>query len=712
MKKRTRLPEPVRNAPMRARARILSLLGEQLIGNDRLAIFELVKNAYDADASHVLVELDGLDDGSPSIVVQDDGEGMSLETITGVWLEPGSDHRQVQRESLERSPKFRRLPLGEKGVGRFAVHKLGNRITLITRRRGEPEYRIDIDWDRLLKRKYLAQARIPVFKHQKPKFFEGAKHGTRIEIGSLKRDKWTRGDVRNVLRLLTSINSPFEDKAAFRTELKVAGHEDWLAGLPSAAELIEGAPWRFEFSFDGHHFSWSYRFRAPAGIKVSGRELSSASDSLLLPTKPGTRNRVVADAEMLKGIGPISGKLVAYDKDPKIRRLIPQISLLTDFLDASSGVRVYRDGIRVFNYGEPEDDWLGLDLRRVNRPTERLSRNIVIGAIDLDLSKSPALREKTNREGFDENDGYRRFHELVLAVISKFETERDLDKDRLKKAVEGAHDAIIIPVEKPLADLRRAIAEAGLEKELLPYVDKVESDYTQVRELMLRSGMAGVNLALVFHEAERGVRSLYEAIRRKQDFASIEIQASSLMRMFEDIAGLLKQKGSGRIAVRETVQTAARLASKRFERHQIKATFSLGDDSEALVLKGSEDLLLGTLSNLIDNSIYWLRVRWPEVADGEAPTRRLHIAITDELGGRSLVVADNGTGFQDDPDVLIRPFFTRRPDGMGLGLYYASVATQLNGGRLEFPDKTDLGLPTELDGALIALVFPDGRVVK
>lgn len=101
-----------RQASMRARARLLSLLGEQLIGNDQLAVFELVKNAYDADASRVSVSLTGLNRGDPALVVEDDGEGMSLETIVSVWLEPGNDHRQEQRRHNRRSPKFKRLPLG------------------------------------------------------------------------------------------------------------------------------------------------------------------------------------------------------------------------------------------------------------------------------------------------------------------------------------------------------------------------------------------------------------------------------------------------------------------------------------------------------------------------------------------------------------------------------------------------------------------------
>ena len=119
--------------PFRPRARMLQLLGDELIGSARLAVFELVKNAYDADANEVVVCLDLESAQGSAIIVTDDGEGMTLDVLRSVWLVPGDDHRQKQRLSDRKTPKHHRLPLGEKGLGRFAVHKLGNQITLVTR---------------------------------------------------------------------------------------------------------------------------------------------------------------------------------------------------------------------------------------------------------------------------------------------------------------------------------------------------------------------------------------------------------------------------------------------------------------------------------------------------------------------------------------------------------------------------------------------------
>lgn len=102
---------------------MLQLLGDELIGSARLAVFELVKNAYDADANEVVVTLDLDSDPEPTITVADDGEGMTLDLIRSVWLVPGDDHRRQQRLSDRRTPRHGRLPLGEKGLGRFADHE-------------------------------------------------------------------------------------------------------------------------------------------------------------------------------------------------------------------------------------------------------------------------------------------------------------------------------------------------------------------------------------------------------------------------------------------------------------------------------------------------------------------------------------------------------------------------------------------------------------
>lgn len=696
-------------APFRARARILALLGDQLIGSDQLAIFELVKNAYDADAETVTVTLSGLEPGEqPTIDVIDDGDGMDLETIQHIWLEPASDHREVQRLEKRRTERFKRLPLGEKGVGRFAVHKLGHRIELITRSRGEDvERRVVLDWDALTRVRYLDETAVEI-ETRPAEFFIAANnrkpHGTRILISALRKPNWRRGEVRQVYRSIMAISSPFDATNEFSAVLSVPGHEEWLTDILDVEALIDVAPWHFSFSFDGS-LDWNYEFRSPLGKRLAGRTLEKTGDILLLERQAGSPGPV-ADASALDGIGKISGHLVAYDRDPKVLALLPQNALVRDFLNLQGGVRVYRDGVRVYNYGEPTDDWLQLDLRRVNRPAQRLSRNIVIGSIDINLETSVGLREKTNREGFDENDAFKRFRSLVTAVIHRFEVERALDKDRLKKLLEDASDKEEILVETPLRQLRAAVTASVDAKRLLPIVDRVEREYEEMRDMLLRAGLAGLNLGVVIHEVEKGVRAIDDAVRAKVPADLLEKQSRGLMTLVESLGGLLREKSKDGVSLRGLVQNAAEINVRRYKRHQVKVTYSLPDDDDKLTVPGSSALLQNVLINLIDNAIYWLRVRWPDVNDTQETSRRIHISFSEDLsGGRSLVIADNGPGFEDVPEVLTKPFFTRRPDGMGLGLYYSSLAMTLANGTLAFPEPGDVDLPDWVDGAVVAMQF-------
>jgi signal transduction histidine kinase len=694
-------------APFRARARILALLGDQLIGSDQLAIFELVKNAYDADASSAVVRLVDIDSEAPQIIVVDDGDGMDLPTLRDIWLEPASDHRETQRLRNERTKVFGRLPLGEKGVGRFAVHKLGRAIKVTTRPRGSNvEHQVAINWDELTQVKYLDETRIAITTRSPTYFVEskGRKpHGTRIAISRLRKSEWKRREVRQLYRSITAISSPFATSEAFGTHLLVPDHPEWISELPDVQALLQMAPWRFDFSFNGS-FDWKYAFMSPVPKRLAGRNIAAKGDRLLMEPQPGSRDRPVADASVLDGIGPIKGSFVAYDRDRKILALIPQVSLVKDFLGQQGGIRVYRDGVRVYNYGEPNDDWLSLDIRRVNRPSQRLSRNIVVAAINISLETSSGLREKTNREGFDETDVYERFRRIVISVIHKFEVERSLDKDRLRRLLDDAGEDVEIPVEGPLRQLREAVRANASSGTLLPLIDRVEHEYQEMRDLLLRAGMTGLNLGIIIHEVERGVRSLYEAARTGSAASALERQSRDLMALIENVGGLLRDKSRGDVDLRQLVQDAAKVCNRRFKRHQVSVTYSLPEEGH--LVRGSSARLQNVLVNLIDNAIYWMRVRWPDHASDELDSRRLFISVSDDTpGGPTLIVGDNGPGFQDVPEVVVKPFFTRRPEGIGLGLYYASLAMSLSGGSLTFPDREDHDLPEWLDGAVVGMHF-------
>ena len=196
-------------AKFKPRARLLLQLGDQLIKNESIALLELAKNAYDADASIVsivMVNPDSLEKGC--IEIEDDGFGMTLDIVENVWLEPGSSYKQEQFAERRITPKFHRLPIGEKGIGRFGAHKLGDIIEMTTKSANANEVYVRIDWTQFAEHRYLEDVPIKIVERKYPAYFKNGNTGTRIVIHGFRKE-WERGMARSVLRAITSISSPF-----------------------------------------------------------------------------------------------------------------------------------------------------------------------------------------------------------------------------------------------------------------------------------------------------------------------------------------------------------------------------------------------------------------------------------------------------------------------------------------------------------------------
>ena len=708
------LSEILVKQPFRPTARLLQLLGDELIANPRLAVFEMVKNAYDADASEVSIVLDIAADPAASITVTDDGTGMTLDTLQHVWLVPGNSHRQQQRTESRRTPVHHRLPIGEKGIGRFAAHKLGNRIEVVTRFQNEDEYIVAIDWDDLIGNEYLDEALVSI-TGQKPEVFQHGATGTRIQVNDL-RHRWTRGEVRRLHRQVTSLCSPFQSPESFQVNLSVPGHEDWTGGLLDIEDIMNQAFWKFEFELRADAFDWKYSFRQLPGLKLQGSHEERKNDVLILPRGRAPRNEedLIINPETLKGIGPISGVFHVYDQDQPVLRRLNLSQEITDYLKESGGIRIYRDGIRVYNYGEPGDDWLELDLRRVNSPTRRISNNNILGAIHLDLKESTGLIEKTNREGFQENAEAHILKRIILGILATFEGQRLKDKDRIREVtsnpsvaqpVAGGMEKLISEVSKDLEKLR---VNTGPIK---AHLQRIRNYYNEMETTLLSAGMSGLNLAVVFHEVERGVQTLHQAVIQNADRSSLEEQTRNLSETLGSFSALLRKNNRRKHSARELVTAACRINKLRFDYHQVKLTCPfLESDEDGFYSEFTFNLTLGSLSNLIDNALYWLRIRWPEkVENKDDSQRRLYIGLSHSFdAGPAIVVADNGAGFNySTPDQLVRPFFTHKPDGMGLGLYYTSLSMELQHGQLVFPQPEEVEVPEGFDGAIVAMLFKE-----
>jgi HSP90 family molecular chaperone len=199
---------------IRPYARLLTMLGEQLIKNEQIALAELIKNSYDADADWVKVSFTGFGENfeitdQSKIIIEDNGDGMSIDTIEKSWMNPATPNK-LAKDGTERKTKSKKRTIqGEKGIGRFAILKLGRKIKITTRESNSNE-EIVIDYDlsayddnfltenRNEKELFIDDINIRVFS-QIPKeivnrevkvnhiiFKNNNSKGTRVEISSLK----------------------------------------------------------------------------------------------------------------------------------------------------------------------------------------------------------------------------------------------------------------------------------------------------------------------------------------------------------------------------------------------------------------------------------------------------------------------------------------------------------------------------------------------
>lgn len=698
----------------KAKSHILNLLGDELIGSDNLAIFELVKNAYDADAEVVNITLNDLDTPSQSIVIEDDGNGMSLDTLQGVWLEIGTDFKRGLKRKP--SPKYNRISLGEKGVGRLAVHKLGKQITLETQAEGNlHSYRIKLNWADIIAESQYIQDTFLQIETIESSLFPEKKHGTRLIISELKKESWSKKDLRDLARKINSIKSPFRSIDQFEVNIYANDyHQNWFEDIKDPKEILAESLYYFKFDIDEKaKIEWSYEFRPPRSFDIESNNLSSnkPEDKFLKINDLDElfeKDQILLKKDDMNGIGAFSGQFYVYNLLSPILNALGQTNAVKSFVKESSGVRIFRDGIRVYNYGEPGDDWLGLDLARVQKLGEKFSKNTVIGAIEIDmLSSYKGLVEKTNREGFDDNIVFKKFQAICIEVFDLFQRTAINDREKIKVYLDGIKPVKKIGLSETITELKEKLKEKNLEVELSPLIKRVEKDYNDMRDVMLNSGMSGINLGLVFHEIDREMRFINTDLDNNKNINSIKERVKNLIQLLENFSPILRQNKHIVINASELVEKAKKINEPRISYHHIIFSSPLSThENEDFSIKGPANLLLSSITNIIDNAIYWVGVKGGEA---EGTNFKAAIYVGSDLksfSGPAIIIADNGNGFNLEPEDLVQPFRTTRPGGMGLGLYFVNLVMEMLGGKLLFPDREDLDIPKPYTGALIALVFP------
>lgn len=714
------------------RARLLAQLGEQLIKNEHIAVVELIKNAYDADATICKIELDQfMDRENGSITIVDNGNGMNLDIVKNAWLEPGSDSKLDDNKKPKVSPVYNRLPIGEKGIGRFGVHKLGSKITLITKKEGFKEVVVEIDWNKIDEIKYLEDFPIDIYENEDPIYFteENLREsfgldsgedvrlcGTCIYIEGLKKE-WTKKIIQDLGQAISSLQSPFqESNQQFKIDFRLQQNPEWLDGLPHWNDIKEHALFKFSVKIRGSEITkFNYDFMPFDNIKhkINAKKLTLENSSFLSNHRnlyDDTEKQYVNLSDQRAQVGEVSFSGYIFDLDTPTLKLgsIENINNFKKYLKNHTGIKVFRDGLRIYDYGEPENDWLNLDKRRFNSPTKGLSNSLIVAAVNLQREKSADLIEKTNREGFVENTAYLNLKKALNHVISILENIRYVDKLNLKKALDtGETKTPSQLVDEAINYVEKEVSDENVKKEIVRYFNKVDSDLEQVKSTLLNAAGIGLSLAVVVHEAEKRIRLVSRIARAEGASPELLDNVKKLSKLIERYTSIIRASPTKFQSILPALKDLEMDIDLRKEEHNVEVILNYELANKDLKVTHSRSIMSKILPNLIDNSIYWLDHKYDVLGfDGE---KKIYIDLQEDENYGYIIIADNGLGFQDIyMDTITEPFVTYKPksNGMGLGLHIAQQAMFKQGGDILFPENSEFTIPSEFkDGALVVLRF-------
>lgn len=687
--------------------RILLHLGEDLIKNESIALFELIKNSYDACANNCIIDFYFEDLILTKISIEDDGFGMNKSIVENNWLVVGTDNKKLKLEPNVCG----RIPLGEKGIGRLGIHKLGNKITLISKSKNSNEVEVRIDWTSLYHAKKIDDFEIDVIENSTPTVFPKGT-GTKIIIENLKTT-WDRRQLREVYRNVNSLNSPFTGtNDTFR--VITSSNTKIFQGLPDFEDIKKDALYFGHCRMEGKVITkFDYKFKPWQALEKvdKGREVELDDlideDKILKKFNSETKEFEPIDLDKCN-IGPIEFDIIIFDMDAQILNFAnSEKSSLRDYLKLNGGIRVYRDGVRVYNYGERDNDWLGIDLKRVQRVGGNVSNNIIIGSVKIDRAKSHGLIEKTNREGFIENEPYDNFQEAVNYALSLVVRERNNDKSYLTSLYKKHR--VIEPVLSDLNDLvgivEKKVTPAELKEEIVTYLNRINDQYKEVKEVLIKSANAGLNLSVVIHEIDKLIAELTGCIERNEKEKAIRISLM-LEKIIRGYSAMIKKSDIKLSSLSRIVSIALDNYEFRFLDHQINVVSNWKENKLSAYLADAE--AISVLTNLLDNAIYWLSY-------ARKTDRYISVYITDQIKDYySIIISDNGPGFNIPVDVAIKPFMTGKPHniGSGLGLHVAhEMMTAMKGKLLFISDENDIQFPqivkeNKATKAIIALCFP------
>lgn len=733
---------------IRPYARLLTMLGDQLIKNEQIAVLELIKNAYDADAEWVLLSFENFNsDGSSradsKIVIEDNGEGMTKDIIEKAWMSPATPNK-FSNDGKVRLTNKKRIVQGEKGIGRYAMLKLGHKIKMTTRPVNiSEEYSILLDFssygedyvrsDEDDKNMYLDELAFDLNVSSPKEFIERSvfvgnhkfsgpnnSHGTRLEITDLQ-GKWNNAKITSVAKEFIQFGDFFNeiikenDTNDFRIGVYVNNEPMLLksSNETTLANLIDSES-VFQIK-DGHYDSKNGVFKYCQNGVEKVLDCNSSEIRGLKVFKNAFFDKETKLYREISNFGDFDFDFYIFDFNAK---LPSKYALVDEAKKIIKQHRVYllRDGVRVMPYGDPTDDWLQVDMGRGTISAGAFfSNDQLVGRIQISKEKNPHLKDKTNREGLIEEDNYT---SDFIAVISSFlsylrvvDYKRYLDDNKQKQTIDKANKQ---QVNNEFKNIKEYFKN---DKQAIKLIAQLEKEYnTEYRYLDERANRTealaavGLSVETASHDMmmlmNKGLDQL-QALVSDSMYGSIE--TSKLSEELQKIFGLFSfvksqmkdmqllftssKQRRRQLRINDYVDKVLAIYKRTLRENSISC--KVNKIGPPLVAKCTDADILQVLINLLDNSVYWL------IAD-----KRFDRQIEITLDGNScaMIFSDNGPGIKnEDIPYIFEAFYSGKgEEGRGLGLYISRKLMERNEYSIEL---VDLDSEKVLNGANFIVSF-------
>ncbi len=660
---------------------------------------------------------------SSRILVKDSGSGMARKDLEQNYMTVGTPGRKAEKiQFVEQATRTASrlhyrydkavagIPLGEKGIGRLAAMRLGHYIRVKTKKAGERNWNILLlDWREAFS-DIDADASDLVFKvREEPcESNEIGSSGTWIFIYDLQSD-WSSEKISSIVRTdLAKMKDVYTDFRANKfMRVQFQGQEVTVPSFDREPLGYADATCEARLEYDDNdepvlrmavdYRKWDSQFTdVLVGDHLRACVREEPSRKAAKKKDPLVDAEFVANA--LRRLGPWEMKFYWFNRG----RLMREDQTLYEgtvkqFLNVwGGGFLVYRDGYRVYPYGERSDDWLDLDRKALSSSAYKLNRAQMVGYLRISSIANPMLQDQTNREGFRnsyEKEALRRLLRYVILGFCKpfledVERKKQPPIDEVVTDVENRISTSKDSAIKSLKSIRvRAPQESESVSKVMEHLEEVSEAWERAKlrienfeeDLDRFMHLAGVGLMLEFiaHELARVTHDTLQAVAAKKFSPQvIEAQLKTLDRRVRILDELSipgrQQRREGDL--NDIVSLLVDFHSNRAAREQITVDVVHEGGKGAFRETFEKGQILQILDNLLSNSFYWLSNR----LDAREPGQ---ITITLDRRRRELRFRDNGPGIpKQRSEQIFEQFFTTKPPqaGRGLGLYIARRLAQEN----------------------------------